>query len=44
MIEARAHTLIVTMIFSITVGGSPAAAANDSPRFSIVHFSRNYTC
>ena len=35
MIEARAGALIVTIILVATAGGWPAAAANDSPRFSI---------
>jgi HlyD family secretion protein len=37
MIEARAPTLILTIIWVVTVGGWPAAA-KDSPRFSIVQF------
>jgi HlyD family secretion protein len=35
MIEARALALTLTIIFVDTIGGSPAAAASDSPRFSI---------
>src|SRR5262252_8005301 len=34
MIEARALTLILTTTALVTVGGWPAAAANNSPRFS----------
>jgi HlyD family secretion protein len=36
MIEARALALTFTIILVVTAGGSPAVAANDSPRFSIV--------
>src|SRR5258708_11321282 len=35
MIEARALALTLTVILVVTVGGSPAATANDRPRFSI---------
>ena len=35
MIEARALALTVTIILVVTVGGSPTAAAKDSPRFSV---------
>jgi HlyD family secretion protein len=34
MIEARALSLTLTTILVVTVGGLPATAANDSPRFS----------
>ena len=36
MIEARGLAVTLTIISVVTVGGWPAAAANDSPRFSIV--------
>ena len=36
MIEARALALTFTILLVVTAGGSPAVAANDSPRFSIV--------
>jgi hypothetical protein len=39
MIEARALALILTAILVVTVGGLPAAAANDSPRFPIAQQS-----
>jgi HlyD family secretion protein len=42
MIEARALALTLTIILVVTVGGSPAAAANDSSRFSIVQAQSDF--
>jgi hypothetical protein len=36
MIEARALALTFTVLLVVTACGSPAVAANDGPRFSIV--------